>query len=159
MIILGIDPGSHVTGYAFLDKQKSNIKVLEYGAIKAKPTDKVFSRLGYIHKTLSKLCNNYNPDILVMEASFVGQNPKTALVLGHARGAIMTLCNTYNMNFAEYSPKEVKLCITGNGSSNKSIVAIMVQRLLGLKDLPEPEDASDALAVGLTYCNSNQNIN
>ena len=154
MIILGIDPGSHITGYAFLNKKRNAIEVLEYGAIKAKTKDKVFNRLGHIHKTLSELCSIYTPELLVMEASFVGQNPKTALVLGHARGAIMTLCNTYNMDFAEYSPKEVKLCVTGNGSSNKAIVAIMVQRLLGLKDLPQPEDASDALAIALTYCNS-----
>ena len=147
MIILGIDPGSHNTGYAFLERTPTRVRVLEYGVSKPIRTDSVYHRLGHIVKDLEPLFEIYKPTILGMEKSFVAQNAQTALVLGQARGAVQMLGIRFGAEFVEYSPTEVKKKVTGSGSATKERVALMMQALLGLKNLPEPLDASDALAI------------
>ncbi len=149
-IILGIDPGSHITGYAFIKKVGTKITVLEYGILKAKAKDELILRLGTIVSGLDVLLQQYKPDKFSMEGIFFAKNAKSALILGHVRGAIMSKCYEYSMGYSEVAPKSVKLSVTGRGSSSKEQVAAMLQKLLGLKEIPTPIDASDALAVAWT---------
>jgi crossover junction endodeoxyribonuclease RuvC len=158
MIILGIDPGSHTTGYAFIEQEHTNrtkIRVLEYGAIKARTKAPLFERLGTIRGELLPLVQEYHPHTMAMETSFYAKSVLSAMTLGHARGAIMSLCFENNMRFAEYAPREIKQRITGTGSASKAQVALLMQQLLGLRDIPQPEDASDALAVAYTFLQEN----
>lgn len=153
MVVLGIDPGSQITGYAFLQKSAKDhsIQVLEYGAIQAKPGEELIRRLGDICTQLEARIQIHQPGVLAMEASFFALNVKTTLVLGHIRGAIMALCSRYQMSFQEYSPRSVKQSATGSGAASKERVATMMQYHLRLAELPQPFDASDALAVAWTY--------
>ncbi|MGL1936443.1 MAG: crossover junction endodeoxyribonuclease RuvC [Fibrobacterales bacterium] len=150
MIILGIDPGSHTTGYAFLNKNGSTLSVLEYGVLKAKPKDSLMERLHTIVPALELLIKEYSPSLLAMEGIFFAKNAKSALILGHVRGAIMAKCSEFNMQYREFAPKSVKMTVTGRGAASKEQVGEMLKRLLGLKEVPKPIDASDALAVAWT---------
>lgn len=155
MIILGIDPGSIKTGYAFLQSSENSIRVLEYGVISRKASDPLIERISHIHGELRKLCLQYQPNWLSMEASFLGRNAKTAMVLAHARGAIMSLAGEFSLRFSEFAPREVKQIVSGKGSADKNTVAWMMQQHLQLRDLPQPEDAADALAIAwCAYINS-----
>ena len=152
MVILGVDPGSNVTGYAFLVQGKTGIKVLEYGAIKAKATESLLQRLGTICSELEKRILIHAPTMMAMEGSFYAKNVRTAMVLGHARGAVLALAARHGMDCAEYSPRSIKQAVTGTGAADKDRVARMMQMHLKLATLPEPADASDALAVAWTHC-------
>jgi len=153
LVVLGIDPGSLITGYALLEQrgQGAPICVLEYGAIRAKTGDDLMKRLGTICAQLEPRIAMHHPTILAMESSFFSENARTALVLGHARGAVKALASRFHMDFAEYSPRSIKQSVTGSGAADKSRVARMMQLHLKLADLPTPADAADALAVAWTY--------
>lgn len=153
MIILGIDPGSITTGYAFLDKTGNNLKVLEYGVIHAPAEHALEDRLVHIISELEKLLDRYHPSALSMEGVFFAKNAKSALVLGHIRGAILVTCRKHGMTFNEYPPKVVKQAVTGNGAAPKEQVANMVFARLGISQGDLPLDASDALAIAWTHAN------
>lgn len=150
MIVLGIDPGSYTTGFAILEKKES-VHVLEYGAITCKRTESPESRLLHIVTELEKLLNRYKPQALSMEGVFFAKNPKSALMLGQVRGAILVTCKRHGLVFEEYSPRSVKLSVTGNGAASKEQVAKMIMALLKLSSLEGPLDASDALAIAWTH--------
>ncbi len=150
MIIAGIDPGSNITGYAFLEQQSGKIKVLEYGAIRTRKTDPLADKLNSIHKALSRLFENYCPDHLALETAFVAKYPQAALVLGHTRGAVMISARTQNIEIYEYEPRLIKKTIVGTGRASKRQTALMIQKRLLLEETPAPADAADALAVA--YC-------
>lgn len=153
MIILGIDPGSITTGYAFLDTDGKCPKVLEYGVLHASETKALEDRLLHIITELEKLLDKYHPQALSMEGVFFYKNPKSALVLGHIRGAVLVVCRRRGMTYSEYPPTVVKQSITGKGSASKEMVANMVFARLGIERGDLPLDASDALAIALTHAN------
>ncbi|PWJ71780.1 MULTISPECIES: crossover junction endodeoxyribonuclease RuvC [unclassified Fibrobacter] len=153
MIILGIDPGSITTGYAFLDKTGNDLKVLEYGVIHAPADHALEDRLLHIITELEKLLDRYHPNALSMEGVFFAKNAKSALVLGHIRGAVLVSCRKYGMTFNEYPPKVVKQAVTGNGAAPKEQVANMIFARLGISQGNLPLDASDALAIAWTHAN------
>lgn len=151
MIVLGIDPGSYTTGYAFLEKDpKDRIRVLEYGTISPKAKDAFEDRLVKIVTELETLVDHYKPDSLSMESAFFAKNVRSSMVLGHVRGAILVLCRRRGMMFSEFSPRSVKQAVTGNGAASKEMVASIVQCRLGLKAVKGKLDATDALAVACT---------
>lgn len=153
MIILGIDPGSITTGYAFLEKNGSALKVLEYGVLHA-PADHVLEdRLLHIVSKLEELLDRYKPDALSMEGVFFAKNARSALVLGHIRGAVLVACRKRGLTYSEYPPKVVKQAVTGNGSAAKEQVANMIFAHLGITSGDLPLDASDALAIAWTHAN------
>ena len=112
MIILGIDPGSITTGYAFLDTGSKNSRVLEYGVLHAPAGHALEDRLLQIVSELETLLDKYHPEALSMEGVFFAKNAKSALVLGHIRGAVLVACRRRGMSFNEYSPRAVKLAVT-----------------------------------------------
>ncbi len=157
MIILGIDPGSNTTGYAFLEKNGSagsaisgNLRVLKYGAICADKKDAPEDRLVYIIEELEKLLDEYKPQALSMEGAFYSKNVKSTLMLGQIRGAILVACRRRGLTYNEYSPRSVKQAVTGDGAASKEQVAAMVSSLLHV-ELKGPLDASDALAIAFTH--------
>ena len=153
MIILGIDPGSITTGYAFFFTLSKNSRVLEYGVLHAPAGHALEDRLLKIVSELETLLDKYHPEALSMEGVFFAKNAKSALVLGHIRGAILVACRRRGMSFSEYSPRAVKLAVTGDGGAAKEQVANMIFARLGIEAGSLPLDASDALAIAWTHAN------
>lgn len=147
MIILGIDPGSHIAGYAFIETKQRKLRVLEYGVIKCKSKDPLHDRLRHLTTSLRALIQEHQPQVVSIEGVFFAKNAKSALILGQARGALLATCMERDMIVREYAPKEIKQYAVGRGSASKEQVAWMMQQHFKLKSIPEPLDASDALAA------------
>ncbi|MBI4482853.1 MAG: crossover junction endodeoxyribonuclease RuvC [Acidobacteria bacterium] len=150
MIILGIDPGSQRTGYGCLECQGSTTTSLGYGVIRS--TGVSFEkRLLKIYTEVRALIEQYRPDAVALENLFHAVNAHSALKLGHARGVIMLAAAEAGLEVFEYTPLEIKSALVGYGRAEKSQVQRMVQIYLKLPEQPEPDDASDALAVGICH--------
>ena len=153
MRILGVDPGLTVTGFCILDTNKKIINLVAYGTIKSKSNESMPQRLKYLFLEIKKIINDFKPDVLAIEDAFFSKNVKSAMVLGHARGAIMLAAAINNMNVSEYAPRKVKLSVCGTGAASKEQVSYMVSKILNLKSELKPYDISDSIAVGLCYIN------
>jgi crossover junction endodeoxyribonuclease RuvC len=151
MIILGVDPGSHITGYGLINSNGEENTLIESGVIELRPNDPFPERLKEIFEGLLKVVRDNRPDQFAIEQAFYSKNAKSALIMGHARGVAILAAAESSVPVGEYSPKEVKCAIAGNGSASKSQVQFMVKKLLRLKELPQPLDAADALAVALCH--------
>lgn len=151
MRIIGIDPGIRCTGYGIITVGKGDPQVVDYGTIKPPVSGSIGDRLAVLYDDLDHLIKKYPVDAFAIEDSFFGVNVRSALVLGHARGAAL-LCASHNqLQSSEYAPRKVKLAVTGNGRATKEQVQFMVQRILGMEQAPSPLDASDALAVAICH--------
>jgi crossover junction endodeoxyribonuclease RuvC len=148
---MGVDPGTAVTGYAFLEQRGGRIAVLEYGVVRSKPSEPLPRRLEKIHRELGALIETYSPVVLALESIFLAKFPQSALILGHARGAIMVAAQSRGIPVEEYAPTLVKKAVVGRGSASKDQVAALMQNHLQLKDLPTPADAADALAIAFCH--------
>jgi len=153
MIILGIDPGLTKTGFGVISVKNNNIKLLDYGIIEPNKTDSLSKRLFTIHQDIENLIDTYLPTIFSIEEVFYGKNIKSALLLGQARGSAMITAAKFNIPVFEYSAKKVKQAITGNGNADKIQVQYMIKQMLNMKILPQPLDASDAIAIALCHLN------
>ena len=159
MVILGIDPGIATTGWGIIKTDFGNkISVKGFGAITTYPKDNFPTRLGKLYKDLNRIIKEFKPGIMAVEELFFAKNTKTALCVGQARGVIILSAVQSGLEVAEYTPLEVKQAIAGYGRADKFQMQGMVKSLLGLKDIPKPDDAADALAVAMCYCHS-QKIN
>lgn len=153
MIILGIDPGSYNVGYGILQVEKRKIIAAGCDTIVIKSKLQLAERLVQIHSGMTKVIAEYKPDIAVVETIFYGKNIKSAFTLGHARGVILLALAQHNIEIVEYSPREVKKSVVGNGNASKEQVGYMVQKILNLSTKPKTEDAADALAIALCQFN------
>ena len=153
MIVLGIDPGTITTGYAFIESTAQKVKVLEYGTLHASASHALEDRLLHIVSGLEELLDKYKPESFGMEGIFFAKNAKSALVLGHIRGAVLVACRKRGMTYSEYSPRAVKQAVTGDGGASKEQVANMIFARLGIQGGDLPLDASDALAIAWTHAN------
>lgn len=151
MIILGIDPGYAITGYAFLNYNNNNFKVLDYGFIKTKAKSYFPERLLLIEQSLCQLIEKYKPNALAIEELFFSRNTTTAIGTAQARGVIVVTGARYKIPVFEYTPKQVKLAVTGYGLAEKEQVQEMVKMLLNLKKVPKPDDVADAIAVAICH--------
>ena len=149
MIILGIDPGSRITGYGLIHNQRDKMEYIHSGHIKVLG-DTFPEKLGYIFQQLSSVIDTYHPQQMGIENVFMHKNADSALKLGQARGA--AICAAYNagLDVHEYAAREVKLAIVGNGAAQKDQVKHMVQRLLSLREDLQ-SDESDALAISICH--------
>ncbi|MGH8427768.1 MAG: crossover junction endodeoxyribonuclease RuvC [Gammaproteobacteria bacterium] len=152
LVILGIDPGSRVTGYGVIALAGRTTSAIDYGVVRA-PRSELGMRIRAIFEGVSALAARHSPDEIAIESSFVHLNPAVALALGQARGAALAGALAAERPLAEYAPRAVKLAIVGSGKAEKIQVALMVRHLLGLNG-PIAEDASDALAVALCHAHS-----
>ena len=153
MIILGIDPGTAVTGYGVVKREQDGaIALSECGVIRTSSHAPLARRLRDIYDGVSELMERHAPDAVAVEGVFFGKNVRTAVVLGHARGAILVAASLHQVEVAEYPPSEVKSAVVGTGRATKEQVSFMVQKLLRLREPPRPEDAADGVAVALCHC-------
>jgi crossover junction endodeoxyribonuclease RuvC len=152
MIVLGIDPGTALTGYGVVKGEQSlPPRLLECGVIRTRPRDSLAVRLKEIHDGITELIQRHRPDALSIEDVFYARNVRTTIVLGHARGVILLAAAEARLDIREFPPAEIKKTIVGTGSATKQQVQFMVARLLRLKTAPEPADAADGVAAALTY--------
>ncbi|MGI8401028.1 MAG: crossover junction endodeoxyribonuclease RuvC [Gemmatimonadaceae bacterium] len=151
-VVLGIDPGTAVTGYGIVRKDGHNALVLiECGVIRTKPSDALAHRLSDIHDGVAELIRRHKPTVLAIEDIFYARNVRTTVVLGHARGVILLAGAQAGMDIHEYPPSEIKKAVAGTGAATKLQVQFMVTRLLRLKSAPQPTDAADGVAAALTW--------
>ena len=152
MIVLGIDPGTAVTGYGVVQGERMRSpKLVECGVIRTRSRDPLANRLQEIHEGVVELIKRHRPDALAIEDVFYARNVRTTIVLGHARGVILLAAANAQLLIAEYPPAEIKKAVVGTGSATKEQVQFMVARLLRLKTPPQPADASDGVAAALAY--------
>jgi crossover junction endodeoxyribonuclease RuvC len=150
-VILGIDPGSRVTGYGLVEKRGSGIIYIGSGAIRVRGGDPMPARLAAIKRGLDEVIGEFSPAAVAIEDVFVSKNPRSALKLGQARGVAMLAAAEAGLEVFEYAPREVKSSVTGSGSAHKSQVGAMVVRLLRPGREPSCEDETDALAVAFCH--------
>jgi crossover junction endodeoxyribonuclease RuvC len=155
-IIMGIDPGTIITGYGIVQKNQNSTIPLDFGCIKPPPKYHLHQRYLIIFNAIEELIIKYKPTSMAIETQFVKKNPQIAIKLGMARGVSIIAAAKNNIPIFEYAPKKAKMAVVGNGAASKIQVQKMVQILLNLKDMKMPEDAADALALAI--CHSHQNI-
>jgi len=149
VIVLGIDPGTAALGYGIIDRTGSRLRAIDHGAFHT-PSDLTLpERLLAIHSFLQDLIELHGPKLLGVERIFHSRNVQTALAVGHARGVVLLAAAEHDIEVREATPSEVKLAVTGYGAADKAQVATMVATILGLAEVPTPDDAADALAIAI----------
>ena len=157
-IILGIDPGSRFTGYGVISQQGRSFSYLGSGCIKAlSQGEDLGSRLQTIFAGVSEIILQFKPDMFAIEQVFMAKNPDSALKLGQARGAAIVAATNNGLIIAEYSARQIKQAVVGNGGADKTQVQHMVKTILKLPGTPQA-DAADALAVALCHAHSHQSL-
>jgi len=152
VIVLGIDPGTAVTGYGVVKGERMTPPhLVECGIIRTRPRESLASRLKEIHDGVVELIQRHRPDAMAIEDVFFARNVRTTVVLGHARGVILLAAEEARIEIAEYPPAEIKKAVVGTGAATKEQVQFMVARLLRLKTPPQPADASDGVAAALAH--------
>lgn len=151
MIILGIDPGTLATGCGVIEIDRGNTTLLGFDVIKNKPGLSMPLRLKAIHDGITRVIDTYRPDECAIETAFYGKNAQSALKIGQARGVSILSAVLREIPTAEYSPREVKRAVTGNGGASKIRVQYMVKQILSLRSTPKDLDATDAVAVALCH--------
>ena len=153
MIIMGIDPGTAMTGYGIIEEEE-NLSVIDYGCIKTEPNLSTAERLVKIDRQLTKLIRKHKPKKVAIEDIFFFKNLKTAVKVSQARGVVLARVAQMKIPIMEYTPLQVKQAVASYGRADKSQVQKMVKLLLNLKEIPKPDDAADALAVAICCANS-----
>ena len=153
-IILGIDPGIADTGYGIIKEENGKLSCLSYGSIKTKPSDNLITRLEILHYELDKIIKKYHPQLAAIEQLFFNKNVRTALIVGQARGVALLTLQQNKLKVLEFTPAQVKQGVTSYGQASKKQVQKMVKLILNLSEIPQPDDAADALAIALCALNS-----
>lgn len=151
MKILGIDPGTAIIGYGLIDVQGQRYSALDYGCITTPAHTPMEQRLKLLYKGINQLLEQSHPDAVAVEELFFNRNITTAISVGQARGVILLAIAEHNIEFAEYTPLEVKQAIVGYGRAEKRQIQYMVTSFLKLKSIPKPDDAADALAIAICH--------
>ena len=149
MLALGIDPGTAICGYGFVESRGSNLIAHKYGAITSSPKAKMEDRLLKIFDGLNEMIKEFKPDVMGIEQLFFNRNVDTAIPVGQARGVIMLAAAKNNLPIIERTPLQVKQSVTGYGKADKEQVIYMVTKILNLPKPPKPDDVADALAVAI----------
>jgi crossover junction endodeoxyribonuclease RuvC len=153
MVIMGIDPGSAITGYGLIRDECDGWRALHHGCIRTNGVRGVPGKLRAIYAGLMDVIREYQPDVVAVEKAFSGKNPRTALVMGQVLGVSLVAATNASLPVSEYSPREIKLAVTGFGSASKEQVQYMVRQLLKIDEVRLAPDVSDALAVALCHAN------
>lgn len=154
MIILGIDPGTATTGFGVLESSGGKISAIDHGCILTDSKLEMPERLNLIGEQLKKIITKYKPHAIAVEELFFFKNAKTAISVGEARGVVLYIGKSMELEVFEYTPLQVKQAVVGYGRAEKKQVQNMVKMILGLNVIPKPDDAADALAVAICCANS-----
>lgn len=156
MIVLGIDPGTAMTGYGLVERTGSRLRAVDYGCLETPAGMPLPERLLLIQDGLIDLVESHRPDLVAVERLFFNKNVQTAFAVGQARGVALLTAARYGLPVYEYGPHEVKLAVTGHGRAEKIQVQRMVQVVLGMATLPRPDDAADALAIAICLAHAHR---
>lgn len=154
MKILGVDTSLRSTGYGVLSVEGSRFQALDYGTVRNQPKLPLSQCLVNIHRRICELIAKYSPDVVAIESVIYGKNAGTMLVLGEARGAVITAAAQAGLPIYEYEPRRMKKSVCGNGMAEKEQIQRMVRILLALNELPQ-NDAADALGMAICHANTN----
>lgn len=151
MKILGVDPGTNITGYGLIEYNNNKFKRISHGIIRLPLTKSLSEKLEIIYNELDKLLKIYKPDEFVIETAFYGKNVQSVMKIGYARGVSLLAAIHNKVPTSEYSPREVKKAVVGKGAASKQQVNFMVQAILNAKKIKFKPDESDALAIALCH--------
>lgn len=154
MVILGIDPGFAIVGFGVVKSEQGKQAMIQCGAITTPSGMPLPARLKLIADDMEELLTTFRPDAMAVEELFFTNNVTTGIGVAQARGVILLAAERQGVPIFEYSPSEVKLAVAGYGKAEKKQVMDMVKRLLGLKSVPKPDDAADAVAIALCHARS-----
>ncbi|MDH3890035.1 MAG: crossover junction endodeoxyribonuclease RuvC [candidate division Zixibacteria bacterium] len=153
MRILGVDPGLNITGYGILSGEDDSISVVEAGVIRAGNKAPMAERLQHIARETESIISQFQPEAVAVEELYSHYgHPKTAIIMGHARGVIFLKSAEAGLPVFPYASTRIKKSLTGNGRASKRQMQLMIASTLGLSEIPEPPDVADALAVALCHC-------
>lgn len=156
--IIGIDPGTRVTGYGIIEHVNNQFQVIDYGCIRPPAKANLSERYLIIYNCLCQLLDLHQPHAAAVESQFMQRNFQSAVKLGMARGMAILATTQRSIPIFEYTPSKAKVAVVGNGKASKKQVQAMVQRLLMLSQPPQPEDAADALALAICHGQNAQRI-
>lgn len=156
--ILGVDPGTRITGYGIIQTRTHGYEPLDFGTIRPAASLPTAERYLLIFEGVVHLIEKHSPQVVVVESQFIHKNVQSAMKLGMARAAVMIAAAKMGLEVHVYAPKKAKLAVVGNGSASKTQVQKMVQLLLKLPTPPNPEDAADALALAICHANNERNL-
>ena len=151
MIILGVDPGTNITGYGLIEFSNNKFNRIAHGTIKLHSSKSLTEKLEIIYNELDKLMKLYKPDEFVIETAFYGKNVQSVLKIGYARGVSLLAAIHNKVPTNEYSPREIKKAVVGKGAASKQQVNYMVMTILNSKKIKFKPDESDALAIALCH--------
>ena len=154
MRVLGIDPGTAITGYGVVEEVGGDLKTLTFGVIRTPANEPLPIRLQSIYRAVKNLATEWDLAAAAVEELFFSSNVRTAMSVGHARGVTLLALADAGLPVAEYTPLAVKQAVTGYGNADKAQMQEMVRLLLGLAEVPRPDDAADALAVAICHLHS-----
>jgi crossover junction endodeoxyribonuclease RuvC len=153
VLVLGIDPGTAVTGFGVVERHgRGGVSLVECGVIRTSAASSLPDRILEIHEGVVALIERHEPFAMCVEDVFHGKNARSALSLGHARGAILLAGALRDVPIAEYAPRQIKKAVVGTGNATKDQVGFMVKQQLRLKEAPTPADAADGVAAALAHC-------
>ncbi len=158
MIILGIDPGTALLGYGLIERTGPRLRAIDHGVVSTSSKLTLPERLEAIHLALTDLIELHQPAIVGVERLFFTKNAQTAFAVGQARGVVLLAAAQHCLEVREATPNEVKVAVAGHGRANKEQVQRMVQAILGLAEIPEPDDAADALAIAICVANRERSV-
>jgi crossover junction endodeoxyribonuclease RuvC len=156
MIICGIDPGFAITGFGIIKYDLNKFNVLDYGVVSTDAGVNFGVRLKILNEKLEEIIKKYKPEAVAIEELFFSKNTKTAIKVGHGRGVALLTAVKSGCSVYEYTPLQIKQAITGYGRADKTQIQLMVKMLLGLKEIPKPDDAADGLAVAICHAQSHK---
>ena len=154
MRVLGIDPGTAITGYGVVGEVQGELQPLAFGVIKTPADQPLPRRLQLIYRAISDLAEEWKPTAAAVEELFFSRNVRTAMSVGQARGVVLLALADAGLDVAEYTPLAIKQAVTGYGNADKAQIQEMVRLLLRLEKVPRPDDAADALAVAICHLHS-----
>lgn len=155
MIVLGVDPGTAITGYGLVaEDEAGEARLVSYGVFETQPGPPMSERLQHIYRGFSELIREMAPAAMAVEELFFSRNVTTALSVGQARGVVLLAAAEAGLPVYEYKPSEVKQALVGYGAASKTQMQDMVRLMLGLAEVPRPDDAADAIAVAICHLHS-----
>jgi len=151
MKILGIDPGTRVMGYGVIESDNDDIALIDFGALVVKERSPIGERLSYLYNELQEIIQRYKPDVVAVEQPFISKNVRSAMAIGRAQAIALLAASVKGIPTFEYTPAQIKQRVANYGASSKEQIQEMVKLQLGLSEVPEPNDAADALAVAICH--------
>lgn len=150
-LVIGFDPGTARTGFGAITQYGNRLGLVEYGLISTEPTTDRAERLAQLSRETGALLDRLQPESVAVEQLFFAKNTRTALAVAEGRGVLLARCAQAGIPVSEYTPMQVKQSVSSSGRADKQQVAVMVCRLLGIAEPPQPDDVTDALAIALTH--------